>query len=77
MKCLCEKDFTCSVCQEKIKDQTFDKAAAYVASLEGDDLIDFIKEVYMNSPNIEKIAEIIVAAEIVMEGLEDIREDFK
>lgn len=72
MNCLCEKDFTCSVCQEKTKDQTFDKAAAFVAGLDEGDLIEFIREVYMHSPNVEKLVEIQLAAQEIMAGLRDI-----
>ena len=76
MKCLCEENFKCSACQEKAKEHgdMFEKAAAYVAGLDEGDLIEFIQEVYMHSPNVEKLYEIKIAAQAVLEGLQDIEE---
>lgn len=54
--------------------EMFESAAAYVAGLDMGDLIEFIQEVYMHSPNVEKLAEIKAAAQTVWEGLNDIRE---
>lgn len=52
----------------------FEQAAAYVANLDEGDLIEFIQEVYMHSPNIEKLFEIKIAAQTIIEGLKDIEE---
>ena len=54
--------------------EMFGKAAAYVASLEGHDVVDFLMEVLMHTSNPERMVEIQLAALEVIEGWKDIQE---
>lgn len=55
--------------------EMFTKAAAYVASLDEIEIVEFLMEVQMHSPNIEKMIEIRLATEHVMEGWKDIHQE--
>ena len=70
MNCLCDGTFKCSVCQ--VKEMMRDRAASYVAGLDEYELFQFMKEIYTHSPNIKKMIEIKISADLVISAYKNL-----